>query len=94
MEYGKDKIIITADCIRELIEFAMDIQDELSRKSQKLEMLERYYGNTTYIPDEVSVILDIEPCKLTTIEPCMPTTAEKETKKEYLVDMPEGSVPY
>ena len=59
MEYGKDKIIITADCVRELIEFAMDIQDELSRKSQKLEMLERYYGNTTYIPDEVSVILDI-----------------------------------
>lgn len=59
MEYGKDKIIITADCVRELIEFAMDLQDELSRKSQKLEMLERYYGNTTYIPDEVSVILDI-----------------------------------
>lgn len=59
MEYGKDKIIITADCVRELIEFAMDIQDELSRKSQKLEMLERYYSNTTYIPDEVSVILDI-----------------------------------
>ena len=57
-------------------------------------MLERYYSNTTYIPDEVSVILDIEPCKLTTIEPCKPTNAEKETKKEYLVDMPEGSVPY
>lgn len=94
MEYGKDKIIISADNVRELIEFAMDIQDELSRKSQKLEMLERYYSNTTYIPDEVSVILDIEPRKLTTIEPCKPTTAEKETKKEYLVDMPEGSVPY
>ena len=36
MEYGKDKIIITADCIRELIEFAMDIQDELSRNARKI----------------------------------------------------------
>lgn len=59
MEYGKDKIIISADNVRELIEFAMDIQDELSRKSQKLEMLERYYSNTPYIPDEVKVIMDI-----------------------------------
>lgn len=59
MEYGKDKIIISADNVRELIEFAMDIQDELSRKSQKLEMLERYYSSTSYIPDEVKVIMDI-----------------------------------
>ncbi len=59
MEYGKDKIIISADNVRELIEFAMDIQDELSRKSQQLEMLERYYSKSSYIPDEISVILDI-----------------------------------
>lgn len=59
MEYGKDKIIISADNVRELIEFAMDIQDELSRKCQKLEMLERYYNTASYIPDEVKVIMDI-----------------------------------
>lgn len=71
MEYGKDKIIISENSIRELIEFVMDVQDDLSRAEQKIEMLEKFYSGEygyQYAPTEVKMILDLpdktEPIKI------------------------------
>ena len=62
MEYGKDKLIISENSIRELIEFVMDVQDDLSRAEQKIEMLKKFYSGAygyQYVPTEVKMILDL-----------------------------------
>lgn len=104
MEYGNNKLIITEDSIRELVGFVMDVQDELTKAQFKLEMLEKYYRNKPhFLTEEVKLILGIDESKsagevLKELENkgeyTTPTATEKETKKEYLVNMPEGSVPY
>jgi hypothetical protein len=61
------------------------MQYELADINAKVEAIKLIAAAGYYVPKEIMALLDIEPCK---------TAEEKETKKEYLVDMPEGSVPY
>lgn len=64
MEYGKDKIILTEDSIRELVGFVMDVQDDLTKAQFKLEMLEKYYRNKPhFLTEEVKLILGIDESK-------------------------------
>lgn len=70
----------------ELVTAMLDMQYELAEINAKVEAIKLIAAAGYYVPKEIMALLDIEPCKA--------TTAEKETKKEYLVDMPEGSVPY
>ena len=69
----------------ELVTAMLDMQYELADINAKVEAIKLIAAAGYYVPKEIMALLDIEPCK---------TTAEKETKKEFLVDMPEGSVPY
>ena len=87
MEYGKDKIIISEDSIRELIGFVMDVQDELTRKSQQLEMLERYYDKKPhFLTEEVKAILGIE-------DSANEVLKEQEEKEE-LISTPTSPAPF
>lgn len=70
----------------ELVTAMLDMQYELADINAKVEAIKLIAAAGYYVPKEIMALLDIEPCKT--------TAAEKETKKEYLVDMPEGSVPY
>ena len=71
----------------ELVTAMLDMQYELAEINAKVEAIKLIAAAGYYVPKEIMALLDIEPCKTT-------TATEKETKKEYLVDMPEGSVPY
>lgn len=71
----------------ELVTAMLDMQYELADINAKVEAIKLIAAAGYYVPKEIMALLDIEPCKTT-------TATEKETKKEYLVDMPEGSVPY
>lgn len=94
MEYGKDKIILTEDSIRELVGFVMDVQDDLTKAQFKLEMLEKYYRNKPhFLTEEVKLILGIDESK-SAGDVIKELESKEETKKEYLVDMPKESVPY
>ena len=70
----------------ELVTAMLDMQYELADINAKVEAIKLIAAAGYYVPKEIMALLDIEPCKT--------TETEKETKKEYLVDMPEGSVPY
>lgn len=70
----------------ELVTAMLDMQYELADINAKVEAIKLIAAAGYYVPKEIMALLDIEPCKT--------ATAEKEIKKEYLVDMPEGSVPY
>lgn len=69
----------------ELVTAMLDMQYELADINAKVEAIKLIAAAGYYVPKEIMALLDIEPCK---------PAEEKETKKEYLVDMPEGSVPY
>lgn len=87
MEYGKDKIIITEDSIRELVGFVMDVQDELTKAQFKLEMLEKYYRNKPhFLTDEVKLILGID-------ESANEVLKEQEAKEE-LISTPTSPAPF
>lgn len=70
----------------ELVTAMLDMQYELADINAKVEAIKLIAAAGYYVPKEIMALLDIEPTEK--------TTAEKETKKEYLVDMPEGSVLY
>jgi hypothetical protein len=70
----------------ELVTAMLDMQYELADINAKIEAIKLIAAAGYYVPKEIMSLFDVEPTEK--------TTTEKETKKEYLVDMPEGSVPY
>lgn len=85
----------TIEFINDFITTLLDMQYDLATAETKIEDIKKLAEVGYYVPDDIRAILGIEPDK----KEWRNTTAaekatEKETKKEYLVDMPEGSVPY
>lgn len=81
----------TIEFINDFITTLLDMQYDLAKAETKIEDIKKLAEVGYYVPDDIRAILGIEPDKK---EWKNTTAAEKETKKEYLVDMPEGSVPY
>ena len=81
----------TIEYITEFITTLLDMQYDLATAETKIEDIKKLAEVGYYVPDDIRAILGIEPDKK---EWRNTTATEKETKKEYLVDMPEGSVPY
>lgn len=81
----------TIEFINDFITTLLDMQYDLATAETKIEDIKKLAEVGYYVPDDIRVILGIEPDKK---EWRNTTATEKETKKEYLVDMPEGSVPY
>lgn len=81
----------TIEYITEFITTLLDMQYDLATAETKIEDIKKLAEVGYYVPDDIRAILGIEPDKK---EWKNTTATEKETKKEYLVDMPEGSVPY
>jgi hypothetical protein len=81
----------TIEFINGFITTLLDMQYDLATAETKIEDIKKLAEVGYYVPDDIRAILGIEPDKK---EWRNTTAAEKETKKEYLVDMPEGSVPY
>lgn len=81
----------TIEYITEFITTLLDMQYDLAKAETKIEDIKKLAEAGYYVPDDIRAILGIEPDKK---ERKNTTVAEKETKKEYLVDMPEESVPY
>lgn len=82
----------TIEFITDFMTTLLDMQYDLAKAETKIEDIKKLAEVGYYVPDDIRAILGIEPDK----KEWRNTTAttEKETKKEYLVDMPEGSVPY
>lgn len=81
----------TIEFINDFITTLLDMQYDLATAETKIEDIKKLAEVGYYVPDDIRAIFGIE---LDKKEWRNTTTAEKETKKEYLVDMPEGSVPY
>ena len=82
----------TIEFINDFITTLLDMQYDLATAETKIEDIKKLAEVGYYVPDDIRAILGIEPDK----KEWRNTTAatEQETKKEFLVDMPEGSVPY
>lgn len=78
--------------IREFVLMILDMQYDLAKSETKIEDIKKLAEVGYYVPDDIRAILGIEPDKKEWKNTTVAT--EKETKKENLVDMPEGSVPY
>lgn len=81
----------TIEFINDFITTLLDMQYDLATAETKIEDIKKLAEVGYYVPDDIRAILGIEPDKK---EWRNTTTTATETKKEYLVDMPEGSVPY
>jgi hypothetical protein len=82
----------TIEFINDFITTLLDMQYDLATAETKIEDIKKLAEVGYYVPDDIRAILGIEPDKKEWKNTTVAT--EKETKKENLVDMPEGSVPY